>query len=55
MRSAEKRTSWALDIISRPKRRASAPWVSMISIGSMPVPSDLLIRRPSGACTTEWM
>ncbi len=21
----------------------------------MPVPSDLLMRRPSGACTTEWM
>jgi hypothetical protein len=54
-RSSLKRTSWVLDIISRPKRSASAPWASISSSGSTPVPSDLLIRRPSGACTTEWM
>ncbi len=55
MRSALKRTSWVLDIIIIPKRRASAPAVSIRSIGSTPVPSDLLMRRPSAACTTEWM
>jgi hypothetical protein len=32
----------------QPKRTASAPCASISSIGSMPVPSDLLIRRPSG-------
>ena len=46
-------TSWVEDIASRPKRTASAPWRSISSSGSMPVPSDLLIRRPSGAWMTE--
>ena len=34
---------------SSPKRTASAPWRSISSIGSMPLPSDLDMRRPSGA------
>ncbi len=34
---------------------ASAPYLSIISSGSMPVPSDLLMRRPSAAWITEWM
>ncbi len=51
----EKRTSWVEDMASRPKRRASAPCSSISSIGSMPVPSDLDMRRPSGAWITEWI
>jgi hypothetical protein len=51
--SSEKRTSWVEDIASSPKRTASAPYWSMSVTGSMPVPSDLLIRRPSGAWMTE--
>jgi len=53
--SSLKRTSWVLDIISRPKRVASAPYFSIMSSGSIPVPSDLLMRRPSGAWMTEWI
>ena len=52
--SSLKRTSWVEDIASRPKRVPSAPYWSISSIGSMPVPSDFDIRRPSGAWMTEW-
>ena len=51
----EKRTSWVEDMASRPKRSASAPCSSISWIGSTPVPSDLDMRRPSGAWMTEWM
>ena len=34
---------------------ASVPYRSISSSGSMPVPSDFDIRRPSGARTVEWM
>ena len=54
-RSSLKRTSCVEDIASRPKRSASAPCSSIRSSGSMPVPSDFDIRRPSGAWITEWM
>jgi hypothetical protein len=54
-RSAEKRTSCVDDIASSPKRTASAPWCSISSSGSTPVPSDLDIRRPSGAWITAWI
>ena len=53
-RAWEKRTSWVEDIASRPKRSASAPCSAISSSGSMPVPSDFDIRRPSGAWITEW-
>src|SRR5262245_36575511 len=36
--ASEKRTSWVEDIASRPKRNASAPWTSISSSGSIPVP-----------------
>ena len=36
-------------------RRASAPYLSTICRGSMPVPSDFDMRRPSAACTWQWM
>ena len=38
-----------------PKRTASAPLRSISSSGSIPVPSDFDIRRPSGAWITEVM
>ena len=53
--SSLKRTSCVEDIASRPKRTPSAPWASIKSTGSMPVPKDFDIRRPSGAWMTEWM
>ena len=53
--SSLKRTSWVLLMRSRPKRVASAPYSSIISSGSMPVPRLLLMRRPSAAWITEWM
>ena len=69
IRSSLKRTSWPEAIASSPKRTASAPYAgnsppcentggrgppAIRSSGSTPVPSDLLIRRPSGAWITEW-
>ena len=54
-RASEKRTSWADDIASSPKRSASAPCTSISSSGSIPVPRLFDIRRPSGAWMTEWM
>ena len=53
--SSLKRTSWLLLMSSRAKRVASAPYLSIISSGSMPVPRLLLMRRPSAAWITEWM
>ena len=55
MRSSLNRTSCVEVIMSSPNRRASAPSRSTTSSGSIPVPRLLLMRRPSGACTTEWM
>jgi hypothetical protein len=43
------------DIFSSPYRVASAPNSSTSSSGSIPVPSDLDMRRPSGAWTVEWI
>ena len=40
----------ALPVI-RAMRRASAPYLSMTSRGSMPLPRDLLIFRPSESLT----
>ena len=37
--------------ISSEKRSASAPYLSMTSSGSMPLPSDLLILRPCASRT----
>ena len=69
-RSSLKRMSCDEDIASRPKRSASAPYAGnsppssytggrsppwIRSDGSIPVPSDFDIRRPSGAWITEWM
>src|SRR4029453_15714600 len=54
IRALEYRTSCVEDIASRPKRSASAPCSSISSSGSIPVPSDLLIRPPSGPWITEW-
>ena len=51
----EKRTSWVDEIFSSPYRVASAPWASIISSGSTPVPRLFDIRRPSAASTVEWM
>src|SRR5438093_7378655 len=55
-RLSSKRTSW-LDIATDEAhaRRASAPYFDIRSRGSTPVPSDLDMRRPSAACTTQWM
>ena len=53
--SSEKRTSCVEDIASRPKRVPSAPCLAITSSGSIPVPSDLDIRRPSGARIVEWL
>ena len=38
---------------TRPKRTASAPCSAISSSGSIPVPSDLDMRRPSGAMIVE--
>ena len=54
-RPGEKRTSWVDEILSSPYRVASAPWASIISSGSTPVPRLFDIRRPSAASTVEWM
>src|SRR5215216_4362152 len=69
-RSSLNFTSWDDDIASRPNRRASAPYAGksppssytggrgppwIRADGSMPVPSDFDMRRPSGAWMTEWM
>ena len=37
------------------KRRVSAPYLSMTSTGSMPLPSDFDILRPSLSRTRPWM
>ena len=37
------------------KRSASAPYWSMISSGSTPLPSDLLILRPCASRTRPWI
>ena len=39
----------------RLKRRASAPYLSAISRGSMPLPRDLDIFRPLSSRTRPWM
>jgi hypothetical protein len=53
--SSEYFTSCEEDIASSPKRSASAPWASISSSGSLPVPSDFDIRLPSGDWITEWI
>ena len=55
MNPGEKRTSWVEDIFNSPYRVASAPYCSMTSSGSIPVPRLFDILRPSGASTSEWM
>ncbi len=54
--STKKRVSLpgALPVI-RLKRRASAPYFSVISSGSMPLPKDLDILRPLSSRTRPWM
>jgi hypothetical protein len=49
----EKRTSCVDDILSRPYRVASAPYLPTVSSGSMPVPRLFDIRRRSGALIVE--
>ncbi len=52
----EKRVSLpGLTPMDREKRRASAPYSSMISRGSTPLPRDLDIFRPSSSRTRPWM
>ena len=41
--------------VMRLKRRASAPYFSAISSGSMPLPRDLDILRPLSSRTRPWM
>ena len=51
-KSASKRTSWfAVKSESRLKRMASAPYMSMRSMGSTPLPLLLDMRLPSLAST----
>ena len=54
--SSVKRISFpgALPVASM-KRRASAPYSSMTSSGSMPLPSDFDILRPCASRTRPWM
>ena len=56
IRLSSKRTSW-LDIATDAAhaRSASAPYRPMMTRGSSTLPLDLLIRMPSGVCTTQWM
>ena len=49
--ASEKRTSCVSEFFIRPYRVASAPCASISSIGSIPVPSDFDMRRPSRAST----
>ena len=37
------------------RRKESAPYLSMTSSGSMPLPRDLLILRPCSSRTSPWM
>ena len=54
--SSEKRISFpGLLPVASAKRRASAPYLDMISSGSMPLPSDLDILRPCASRTRPWM
>ena len=56
MRSSLKRISCPLEARrSREKRRASAPYFSIISTGSTPLPSDLDMRRPFLSSTVAKM
>ena len=41
--------------VTRLKRRASAPYCSAITRGSMPLPRDLLILRPFSSRMMPWM
>ena len=53
--SFEKRISFpGLFPVASVKRSASAPYLSMISKGSMPLPSDLDILRPCASRTRPW-
>ena len=55
-RSVEKRMSFpGLLPVASVKRSASAPYWSMISSGSMPLPSDLLILRPCASRRRPWI
>jgi hypothetical protein len=51
----EKRTSCVSEFFISPYRVASVPYLSISSSGSIPVPSDFDMRRPSGARSVEWM
>ena len=54
--SSEKRISFpGLLPVARAKRSASAPYLSMISSGSMPLPSDLDIFLPCASRTRPWI
>ena len=55
-RLSSNRTSW-LDIATDAAhaRTASAPYFVINPRGSTPVPSDFDMRRPSAACTWQWM
>ena len=54
--SSEKRISFPGELpVASAKRSASAPYFSMISIGSMPLPSDFDIFLPSASRTRPWM
>src|SRR3712207_7960027 len=55
IRRPPRSTLFPYTTLFRSKRTPSAPYCSMRSSGSMPVPSDFDIRRPSGAWMTEWM
>ena len=55
-RSSEKRISFpGLLPVARVKRSASAPYWSITSSGSMPLPSDLDILRPCASRTRPWI
>ena len=54
--SSEKRMSLpGVEPTTSVRRSASAPYWSMISSGSMPLPKDLDILRPCASRTRPWM